>query len=174
MKRLFVALTAMVIVMSPVLCMVASAQDAGGAPAPGAPAPAGGGRGMAKAMPPTSDMTVTGKISKEDRPGRGGQTHSQYILTDAAGSKVVLSEGHGPRGKHADAQAPAAPAIDLEAYVGKDVTVVGKGFEMDHNGQKTKRIVEITKIDAAAAAPAAPAPAPAAPAAPAPAPAPAQ
>jgi hypothetical protein len=60
--------------------------------------------------------------------------------------------------------------VNLEEYVGKDVTVIGKGFTVEKGDKKVTRIVEITKIEVAAPAPAAVEPAaPATPPAPAPA-----
>lgn len=119
-------------------------EDAAPAAAP-APAPKSDVK-----RPPLTDMTVTGKISKEEVTGRDGQKRAMYTLTDAAGAKVMLSTGG--RGKPAaDAPAPEAGAVKLEDYVGKDVTVTGKGFTMERNGAKMTHIVQITKIEAVAA-----------------------
>jgi len=130
------------------LCGVVSAQEAGAGKAKGGERPH-------MERPAPVDMTVTGKITKEERQNREGKTVTHYVLTDAAGNKVMLSEGRGPK-----AEGEAASAIKLADYVDKDVTIVGKGFTTERDGKKMTRMVSITKIDAAGAA-AAPAPAPA-------------
>lgn len=114
----------------------ALAQDT--APATPAPAPKADVK-----RPDLTDMTVTGKITMEEKDGRDGKKRPVYTLTDAAGAKVMLSTGG--RGKPG-AEAPVT--VKLEDYVGKDVTVTGKGFTMDRNGVKTTHITQITKIEA--------------------------
>ena len=153
MKRLITVTAVGGLLLGSALCGVLTAQEAGGAKAPHA----GGKPHMER--PALTDMTVTGKITKEEKAGKDGKTFTHYVLTDAAGNKVMLSEGRGPK-----AEGEAASAIKLADYVDKDVTVVGKGFTMERDGNKVTRMVSITKIDVAgdAAAPApAPAPAPA-------------
>ena len=166
MKKLMNVWTASGVVLGLALCGVATAQDAGVKKA------AAAGAKPAMERPALVDMTVTGKISKDEQAGAGGAARVRYVLTDAQGNKVMLSSG-GRRGPAAggDAKVPAPAAVDLAQYVGKDVTVVGKGFTSDRNGVKMTRMVEITKVEAAGAAPApvAPAPATATPATPAPA-----
>ena len=160
MKRSSIVLMAGAVLLCGLCCIGARAQDAAAGGAPGAAVEGH------KGMPAPTDMTVTGIITKEDVTGKSGKTFSHYVLTDAAGKKVTLpgGEGRGRGGKHGDAAVAAAPKINLEEYVGKSVTVVGKGFERQKDGVTTTRIVEITKIDqAAAAAPAPAAPAPVAP-----------
>jgi hypothetical protein len=105
--------------------------------------------------PALTEMTVTGTISKEEMKGRQGRTMTHYVLTDAAGSKIFLPMERRHRGGEG-AEQPAQ--VNLEEYVGKNVTIVGKGFTTEREGKKFTRIVEISKIEAAAAAPAAPAP----------------
>ena len=141
MKRMWLMVMVAAVVMSPVL--YTQAQEAGG----------GKPKGESK-RPALTDITVSGKISKTDETGRTGKTYARYILTEATGATVMLPSGEG-RGRTGDA-APA-PAFKLADYVGKDVTITGKGFERE--GKKIFR--EITKIDVAApaAAPAAAVPA---------------
>jgi hypothetical protein len=105
-----------------------------------------------KEKPALADMTVTGKVTKEDKQGKEGKTITCYILTDTAGNTVMLSGG-GKHGKHhKDAQ---AISVNLEEYVNKDVTIVGKGFQKEKDGKKMTRLVEITKIDIVTSTPAA-------------------
>ena len=148
MKRIMLVAAVAAVVLSPVL--VSQAQEGGAKP-----------RGEFK-RPALTEMTVSGKVSKEEVAGRNGKNFSHFVLTSAAGEKVILGGGEGRGGKAA--AAAAAPAFQLGDYVGKDVTVTGKGFTSEREGKKVTRLVEITKIDVAAPA-AAPAPAAAAPAA---------
>jgi hypothetical protein len=162
MKRLFVA--ALSVGVAAGLCGIVQAQDEGGAKPKHDKGPR---KDIAK--PPLVEMALTGKISKEERPGREGKSYVRYMLTDAQGQKAVLP---GPKkAKEGEAAAPAV--VNLEEYVGKDVTVTGKGFKTEKIGVTSVRIVEIIKVElvvppaAPAAAPAAPAAAPVAPDAPA-------
>lgn len=94
--------------------------------------------------PAAVEMTLTGKISQDA--AKTGP--AKFILTDKDGKKVKL---------------PKSETIKLDDFVGKDVTVTGKGFETERAGKKTIKLTEITKIDLVAP------PAPPAPAVPAPA-----
>jgi len=125
-------------------------------------------KGM-REMPPLMDMTVVGKIAKEERQGKEGKTFSFYTLVDAQGNKIALSTGPRRPRKGEDANVPQPAPVNLEEYVGKDVTVIGKGFTFEKGDKKSTRIVEILKVEASA-----PAPAAAEPAAPATPPAPVQ
>ena len=96
-----------------------------------------------------------GKITKEEKQGKKGKTFVCYILTDSAGNKVMLS-GAGNHGWRHDETASAQSApVNLEEYVNKDVTIVGKGRQIEREGQTITRLVEITKIDVATPTPAA-------------------
>lgn len=106
-----------------------------------------------KQAPPMEEMTLTGKVSKNEM--------GKFILTQADGSMCVLPVKKGVEG-----------APDVEKFVGKEVTIVGKGHvqtKKSPTGEEIKKtyLGVITSIsEAAAAAPAEPA-APAAPVAPA-------
>jgi len=141
MKKMITVLTVAVVMLSPVFSAVVRAQD-----------DAGKAKSEQKgdhARPELKDMTVSGKIAKEDMPGRDGKTSPHFVLTTADGAKVMLNTRH--HAKEGDDKA-AAPEIKLDEYVGKDVTVTGQGFERDRDGKKMTVIVKITKVDAAAAA----------------------
>jgi hypothetical protein len=160
MKRLVVVLTVAGVLLSPALCTALRAQDAGGEK-PKAERPHGGDMNR----PALTDMTVTGKVTKEEkqipaREGHEAKTVVTYVLTDAAGNKVMLSEG----GRHDSKPGEGSIKVNWADYLDKDVTVVGKGFQRERDGKKYTRLVVITKVDAAVAAPAAAAPAAPAPA----------
>ena len=78
------------------------------------------------------EMTVTGKITKEERKGHDGKTVQACVLTQADGTKVWLHSEPG-----ADA------AVDPAAFVDQSVTVVGMGSE--RTGPKGK-MISIRKI----------------------------
>ena len=110
------------------------------------------------------DITLTGTVTKADREGRNGKTMTVYTLTDKDGKTTHLP---APGDRGAKAGEGAAPAVNIDAFVGKTVTIAAKGSEVERNGAKRTHIREIVTITEVAAAPAAAAPAPA----PAPAPA---
>ena len=136
MKKMITVLTVAVVMLSPVFSAIVRAED-------GADKPKG-----EHPRPELKDMTVAGKVAKEDMPGKDGKTSPHFILTTADGAKVMLSTRH--HAKEGEA-APATPEVKLDDYVGKDVTVTGKGFERDRDGKKFTVIVKIEKIEAAAA-----------------------
>ena len=146
MKKLIGMLTVAGIVAVSGYCATASAEEVA----------AGGAKhkeGVKHERPALSDMTVTGVIAKESKTVKD-KTFDVFTLTDAAGNKVMLG------GERKDAADVAAKLAD---FVGKTVTVTGKGFKHERDGKSMTRIVEIDKVEAAAAAAAAPA-APAVPA----------
>lgn len=136
MKKIITVLTVAVVMLSPVFSAIVRAED-----------------GAAKAKgdhprPELKDMTVSGKVTKEERAGKDGKTMSHFVLTTADGGKVVLNtRRHAKEGE----EKAATPEIKLDEYVGKDVTVTGKGFERERDGKKFTVIVKIDKVDAAAA-----------------------
>jgi hypothetical protein len=146
MKSMLAVAAVAAVVMSPVFSVLAQqGGDAGGQ------APV---KKVKAARAEATVMTVAGKITVDTAAvSHKGKAITRYVLTDASGNKVQL-----PRMKASG----DAPAIKLEDYVDKDVTITGKGFSTERNGVKMTRLVEITKIEAVVAAPAA---APAAPAA---------
>jgi hypothetical protein len=89
----------------------------------------------AKEEQPPVDLTVTGKLSKPQ---------AKYILTLANDVKIAL-----PPVKAAEGE---APAIDLGKFVGKEVTITGKGYRTPATADKPERIrfTSITDVKAAA------------------------
>ena len=162
MKRLPSVAVVFAVLFSTVLCGQILAQDNGG----GKHKQTGERHKSDVQKPEVIDMTVSGKITKEDRAGNKGQTITQYVLTDAQGNKVMLPSGTMRKHSKGDAGAAQPAAFTLSDYVDKDVTITGKGYQSTKNDVKVTRIVEIVKIEAAAPAAGAAAPAPAAPATP--------
>ena len=136
MKRLIGMLTVAGIVAVSGFCSVALADDGAGA----APKHKDG---VKHERPEATDMTVTGVIAKESKTLKDGKTVDVFTLTDGNGSKVWLG------GERKDAGEVAAKLAD---YVGKSVTITGKGFKREHDGKTMTRITEIIKVEAAAAA----------------------
>ena len=130
----------MVAVVAAVMGSSAMAQDAGAAK------PHKAAKAVEHAA--AADLTVKGTISKvEETSKKDGKQVVHYILTEADGKIVTLPEAHGHKGK----EGAAVAAISFADYVGKSVTVTGKGFET----KKGARMTEVTKVDVDAAAPAA-------------------
>ena len=138
MKRLLAMSAAVLVALSSAVCVRAQAQE-----------PGGGKAKVEKEKPALTDMTLTGKVTKEEKQGKEGKTIIRYILTDTAGNTVMLPGG-GKHGKHHEGE--QAVSVNLEEFVNKDVTIVGKGFQKEKEGKKMTRLVEITKIDAVATA----------------------
>lgn len=103
---------------------------------------------MLKQMP-MEDITVSGKVAKDDK--------GKLVLKTDDGAPVVLPKGD----------------LEFEKYLGKSVTVVGRGFshmKTTPSGEKTKKVhirsvTSVSEAGAAAPAPKADAPATNAPAA---------
>ena len=132
-----------------------------------------------KADPPAlQDVTIVGRISNSQTQDKKGNVVTSYVLTDPTGQAIKLPTPHSAKAKKGEVP---APAINLDDYVGKMVTIVAKGTEsVSKKGAKITHIQKIVSVTAADAVPdavpaAAPAQAPAAAPAPdvAPAPAPA-
>lgn len=87
-----------------------------------------------------TELTLSGKIGKTEKKNKKGKTKTCYFLKDADGNKIILPACGKNKGKQ---KGKKAASVNLEEYVGKEVTIVGKGF------QKTW-LAEITKIDVAA------------------------
>ena len=130
MKRSIIVLPAAVVLLSSIFCAMAQSNM------PPPPPPCGGER------PALTDMTVTGKVTKAEMQMPDGNTVARYVLTDSTGNTVMLPGEHmGPPGGE------QASSVNLEEYMNKNVTIVGKGFQMEQDGNKTTHLVVITKID---------------------------
>jgi len=140
MKHLLTVVLVAVVLLSPAFVNFARAEDAGAGTTTCEKAVS------EKQKPEPIEMTFTGKITKEERQDKEGKTRAHFILTDAAGTRVMLSGGW----KHGDEK---AASVNLEEYVNKDVTVTGKGFQRERDGKKWTRMVAITKIDVVVATP---------------------
>ena len=131
MKRIMTVLSVATVLLSSVLCVMAQAQEMPLFP----PLPRG-------ERPSLTEMTVTGKVVKMEMQCPCGNTTARYVLTDTAGNTVMLpGKNMGPSGNK------QATSVNLENYVDKNVTIVGKGFQMEKDGKIITCIVLITKID---------------------------
>jgi hypothetical protein len=101
--------------------------------------------GEKKAAVPLQDLLLTGKIAKEEKAGKEGKSHVTYTLTTTAGTAITL-----PKPK---ADAPAA--IKLDDYLNVNVKVVAKGREIEREGKKITKVMEILNIEKVPEAPAA-------------------
>lgn len=156
MKRMVAGLVLLALVMVPVLSMAQDAAPARPAPdpAPVAQEPAPGRQAAAPVV--LDDLTLTGKISKEETlvKGRDGVTETKvdvYFLTDEKGEKIALpADAKAPsvgRGETPPAPAPEA-GFKLEGFVDADVKIMAKGQVIDRGGKKTTvaKIITIEKI----------------------------
>ncbi len=106
--------------------------------------------------PDMVDLTLTGKIIKGEKEGRGGAMEAFYSLSETTGGTIVLPAipRHSPsRGETPGAVVPApeAPAINYEDFVGKDVIVTGKGYTGERGGIKSTHLEQVMKIEVVAA-----------------------
>jgi hypothetical protein len=156
MKRFLSGL--LLVILAVVLANVVAAEK-GAAPPKAKTAPT-----LLKAGPLVEDITLQGKLTKEDgikKTKTGDVKFIKYILILADGSQVVVPPSPPVPKK-------GLPGIDLEPFVGKQVTIVGKGYKTLEKVKCTLRstasVVEEAPSEAAAPAPTAaatPAPAPA-------------
>lgn len=105
-----------------------------------------------KEQPQMEEMTITGKITKAEKKGKGDKVSVAYTLTDAAGNKISLPTPKAPKKGKKEGEAPAAEAavINLEEFVDANVTLVGKGYSKEAKGKKRIYIKTIEKIEKAA------------------------
>lgn len=90
----------------------------------------------AKEMPALTDMTLTGKIVKEEmtkKDNQGNEVKATKFMLKTADGMVAL---------------PTSKDVDLAAMADKDVTVEGQGYEKDGK----KMLKKITKVTEAAPA----------------------
>ena len=98
------------------------------------------GEKAAKVEAPLQDLTLTGKITKEEKAGKEGKAAKvTYTLTTTDGVAYVLPEAKKAK--------EGAAAIKLDDNLNADVKVVAKGREMDKDGKKIVHVVEIVSIE---------------------------
>ncbi len=133
-----VCLAALPVCVAPVL---ASAEE-------GAPAKTDPGKDKLTQL---EDITASGTLMKEG---------SMYVLRGSEAGDVKIMRPKPAKPDKPGEETPAEPALDLNAYVGKAVTVIGKGKIRSLNGKKKITVYTVTHIEVAGqAAPAADAPA---------------
>lgn len=92
------------------------------------------------------EMTLTGKVEKKAREAEEGKAaKSDYILVTQDGDVKLPSPKKSKEG--------AAPAILLDDFVGKSVTVVGKGTVKQADGKKLVHLRQILEIRESGATP---------------------
>lgn len=161
MKRMIAVLTVAGVLLSPALCLAAPAQGTNTIKAAGQRSPVSGTKtqaqgtnatmraGATRVMQVTNVITLTGKITREEKPmtTKDGKTGNVilYVLTEADGTTVMLN--NRAHGKNAKGETPT-PAVKLADYVGKNATVVGNGYySVGQDGKKSLVIYSITKIE---------------------------
>ncbi len=109
------------------------AQDA----APGAAGAAPGGivKQNKKANANVADeaISVSGKLSKDQKKGRNGVEKTVYSVTTADGLAMLRPDA-------------TVTAAVLDAMVGKDVTATGTGRTMEHGGKKMTHFKTLTSV----------------------------
>lgn len=87
-----------------------------------------------------TEMTVTGKVAKNIWTDKDGSTRANFIVITPAGDKTRLVTGT----RAEDGQPTPS---QLEKFMDKVITVVGKGYTMDeNNGQTVTYIVSVARI----------------------------
>src|ERR1035437_459457 len=144
MKRLLAVSTAVLVALSSAVYVSAQTNE-----------PKDGKAKCEKDKPALTDMTVTGTVTKEEKQSKKGKTFVHYVLTDSTGNTVMLPGAGKHGGRHEGTESVQSTPVNLEEYVNKDVTIVGKGRQIEREGKTITRLVEITKIDVVTANPAA-------------------
>ncbi len=140
MKILLVAGLAVAVMMG----SVASSKAEGDA-APAVPKVAKAAQADKPAPPPLQELTLTGKVSKEEVANKKtGANETRYFLTDAQGSKTVIPANKPKVDKKTGV---AEPAINLEQYVGSDVKLIGMGSQTDRRGKVVIAIRSVKSIE---------------------------
>ena len=109
-------------------------------------------KALVKATPLLEDITLQGKLTKEEglkKTKSGDVKFTKYVLTLADGSQVIVPPSPPVPKK-------GLPGINLDQFVEKQVTIVGKGYKTQEKVKCTLRstasIVEEAPKDAAAPA----------------------
>ncbi len=108
----------------------------------------------ARAKP--EEMTLSGKLDKKENTVKKKdkeQTVVSYVLTTGEGASVVVPKPRAPKKKKKGAEGEAPKAINLEDFVGKNVTVVGMGLKQKKKDKEVIRLISVKSITEAAAAP---------------------
>ena len=88
---------------------------------------------------PATEMTVTGKAYRESWTDKEGNARSTICLVAANNERFVLATG----GRAEDGQPTPG---QLEKFVGKTITVAGKGCNIEENGLVVTYIVSVAQI----------------------------
>jgi hypothetical protein len=80
-----------------------------------------------------ADLTLSGKVEKVQEEGKD----ATYNLVDADGNKIALPAG--------------GEGVNLDDFVGQDVTVKAKGTQAEADGKVTTTVKSITAVEKAEA-----------------------
>ncbi len=78
-------------------------------------------------------VSISGKLSKEQKKGKDGVEKTVYIVTSADGKAVLTPDA-------------TVTAAVLDAMVDKDVTATGTGGTMEHGGKKMTHFKTLTSV----------------------------
>jgi hypothetical protein len=76
------------------------------------------------------ELVLRGTVAKQEKE-RKGKMRVTYQLREQSGLKIRL---------------PKAKGIDLDRFIGKEVTVTGKGTETERKGKKVVTLKKITEV----------------------------
>lgn len=79
--------------------------------------------------------------------GQGGGGRGGHSRRGSGNGNSASDNQGGRRGGET-----ASPSVNLEKYVDKEVTITGRGFQTEKDGQKTTRLVSISKVETVSAA----------------------
>lgn len=101
-----------------------------------------------KEKAPMVEMTITGKITKVERKGKGDKVSAAYFLTDAEGNKYSLPSAAKKTKKEAEGE--EAPA-NYDEFLDVNVKVVAQGNEKTVKDKKSIQIKKVVSIEKVAA-----------------------
>ena len=101
-----------------------------------------------KEKAPMVDISLTGKISKVERKGKGDKVSVAYTLTDAEGNKYSLPSAAKKSKKEAEGE--EAP-VNYDEFLDVNVKVQAQGYEKTVKEKKSIQIKKVVSIEKVAA-----------------------
>lgn len=86
-----------------------------------------------------TEMTVTGKVSKNGGKDKEGGSHGTISMVTAGGDRIIFSTGN----RAEDGQPTRS---QLDKFVGKIIQVSGKGYAAEEGDRTVVYIISVTRI----------------------------
>lgn len=103
---------------------------------------------------PLIEITLTGKITKEEVKNKRGKVKKDFVFTDTAGNKIQLPKQKKKKRKKKQEdpkeEEPVTKTFNYQDYLDVEIKITGKGTETTDNDKVTitlKTIENIEKVE---------------------------